>query len=164
TGDTELTVLCLSGIRSLVPITVRLFGGDGSELAPPFVQSLPSAGALHANVSELFPAADITRARYVRIETPGPPSVSSALIKGFLVPLEAAVVNSVNVGRQTELTFPHVVNGATTGTNYTTMIGVTNLSSSPQTVTISFHAAGSAFTVTRDLAGNGALRETAQSL
>jgi hypothetical protein len=164
-GDTELTVLCLSGIRSLVPVTVRLFGGDGTELAPAFVESLPSAGALHADVSELFPTADITKARYLRIETPGPPAVSSALIKRFLVPVEAAVVDGVNVSPQTELIFPHVVNGSITGANYTTIIGVINLSSSSQTVTITFHTvAGSSLVATRDVAGNGAFRETAQSL
>jgi hypothetical protein len=164
-GDTELNVVCLSGLRNPVPITIRLFGPDGDELAPASIQNLPNAGAFQAHVADMFPSADIARARYVRIRTSGPAIASTALIKKFLVPGEAAVVNGVNVSARTEMNFPHVVNGALTGANYSTLIGVINASNSPQTVTITFNPAeGSPIVATRDLTGNGALRETAQSL
>jgi hypothetical protein len=81
------------------------------------------------------------------------------------VPVETVVVNGMNVGTLADLSFPHVVNGSAAGANYTTIIGLTNLSASPQTLTITFNTAeGSPIVVTRDVAGNGALRESAQSL
>jgi len=163
-GDTELTVLCLSGLQSAVPVTIRLFGSDGSELAPAFTEGLPSIGALRAKVSLMFPSADMTEARYMRI-TSSRSVASSALIKHFLVPFEAAVVNGVNVGTSMHMNFPHIVNGKVPGANYTTTIGVTNLSNSPQTISITFNPdAGIPIVATRDLTGNGALRETVQSL
>jgi hypothetical protein len=62
--------------------------------------------------------------------------------------------------------FPHAVSGAGGGGNYTTEVGVTNLSATAQTVTISFtpEAGGSSTSVTRQLGANGAVRATAQSL
>ena len=46
-----------------------------------------------------------------------------------------------------------------------TIIGVTNLSSQPQTVQLAFHADdGNILEVSRNISANGALRETAQSI
>ena len=39
-GDTELNVVCLSGLRSLTPITIRLFGSDGSAGHPDFARAV----------------------------------------------------------------------------------------------------------------------------
>jgi len=87
------------------------------------------------------------------------------MIKGFQVPFESAVVNGVNVSSGAEMNFPHVVTGALSGANYTTTVGVTNLSNTAQTVTLTFNpSAGSPIVATRSLGGNGAFRETAQSL
>src|SRR5262249_13994220 len=164
-ADTTMDVVCVSGLRSLLPITIRLFGPDGGELAPAVVQNLPNAGAFQAQLSDMLPSADIAQARYVRIRTSGPAIASTALIKSLLVPVEAAVVNGVNVSARTEMNFPHVVHGALTGANYSTLIGVINVSNSPQSVTITFNPAeGSSIVATRSLTGNGVLRETAQSL
>jgi hypothetical protein len=75
------------------------------------------------------------------------------------------VINGVNIGTRTEMNLPHVVNGMLSGANYTTTIDVTNLSSSPQTVSITFHPeTGSPVVASRDIAGNGALREAMASL
>jgi hypothetical protein len=112
----------------------------------------------------MFPSADITQARYMRI-TSTHSLASSALIKHFLVPFEAVVVNGINVGTASELNFPHVVSGTVPGASYTTSIGVTNLSSFPQSISITFNPdRGSPMTVSRDLPGNGSLRETLSSL
>jgi len=63
------------------------------------------------------------------------------------------------------MNFPHVVTGALTGANYTTMIGVVNLAKTSQTITITFNPSqGRPITVTRTLDANGSFRETAQSL
>ena len=102
----------------------------------------------------MFPSADMAEARYMRI-TSSRSVASSALIKHFLVPFEAAVVNGVNVGTSMHMNFPHIVNGKVPGANYTTTIGVTNLSNSPQTISITFNPdAGIPIVAMRDLTGN----------
>ncbi|HYR91333.1 MAG TPA: hypothetical protein VE422_45170 [Terriglobia bacterium] len=162
-GQTELSVINPNGID--VPVTIRLFGNDG-ELATAFNRQIPKAGGYQTDVSSMFPSADMTRARYIRIRTTSAPIASVAQVRGFLVPNESAIINGMNVApSRAELNFPHVINGGLTGTNYTTVIGVTNVSPSSQTVTITFNPdAGGAISVTRTISGSGALRETAQSL
>lgn len=87
------------------------------------------------------------------------------VIKGFLVSGESAVVNGANAGSRTEMNFSHVINGSVAGSNFTTVIGITNLATSSQTVTITFYPnGGGPIAVSRTLSGNGALRETAQGL
>jgi len=162
-GQTELSVINPNGID--VPVTIRLFGND-AELAPPFMRQIVRAGGYQSDVSSMFPSADMTQARYIRIRTTQAPIASLVQIRGFLVPTESAIINGTNVApASAELNFPHVINGGLTGANYTTVIGVTNVSTSSQTVTITFNPdAGAPITVTRTLSANGALRETAQSL
>jgi hypothetical protein len=61
--------------------------------------------------------------------------------------------------------FPHVINGRLSDANYTTVIGVTNLSTSPQSVTLTFNPnEGPPITASRTIPGNGSLRETAETL
>jgi hypothetical protein len=114
-----------------VSATIHLFGDD-REFLPAVTRQIPTFGVFQAKVSALFPSADMTQARYIRIQTPGGPIGSTAVIKGFQVPVESAVVNGVNAGTRAQLVFPHLVNGALTGADYTTTIGVTNLSGSPR--------------------------------
>jgi hypothetical protein len=160
--DTELSIISMNGV--IVPVTVRLFGAD-RELAPEFIRGLPAAGVFQSTASVMFPGTDLSQARYMRISTPGGQVASTAVVKGFQVPTESVVVNGVNAGSLTQLTFPHIVTGALGGANYTTTIGVTNLSSSAQMLTITFESdQGATLSVTRSLTGNGALRETAASL
>jgi hypothetical protein len=159
--NTELSVISL---YAAVPVTIHLFGAT-MELAPAVTRTLAIASAFRASVSTMFPGIDLSQARYLRIQTPGAPIASTAIIKAFQVPVDSAVVNGINAGSRTEMIFPHVVNGSLTGANYTTVVGVTNLSRSAQTVTISFVPSdGPSIDVTRTLAANGSLRETAQSL
>jgi hypothetical protein len=87
------------------------------------------------------------------------------VIRGFMVPTEAVVVNGVNVASGTEAVFPQVIHGALAGAQYTTIIALTNASTSSQAVTLTFSPDGGApITVNRVLSPAGALRETAQSL
>jgi hypothetical protein len=161
-GQTELSVINPNGID--VPVTIRLYGNDG-ELQPAFTRTITKAGGYQAPVSTIFPSADTSQARYIRIRTTGAPIASLAQIHGFMVPNDSAIVNGTNVSSAVELNFPHVVNGALAGANYSTVIGVTNASASTQTVTITFNPdAGGPIAVTRAIPANGALRETAQSL
>jgi len=83
------------------------------------------------------------------------------------VPTESAVVNGVDrASTLAQANFPHVISGAGAGGNYTTIVGVTNLAGSAQTITISFtpKSGGNTTNVTRQLAPNGAVRDTAQNL
>ncbi len=161
-GEAELNVI--NPNFSKVSLSIRLFGSDG-ELAPAFAADLPIAGAFQARVSSMFPSVDISRARYIRIRTSGLPIASTILIHNFLVAADTVAMNGQNVGSQTVLTFAHAVNGRLGGTNYTTIVGVTNPGTVPQTITIAFNRDhGSSITVNRTIPPNGALRESAADL
>jgi len=78
------------------------------------------------------------------------------------VATESAVVNAVDaLSPLTTLYFPHAISGEIGTSVYVTSIGVTNLSSNPQTVTLTFtpEPNGQPISVTRNLPGNGALRD-----
>jgi hypothetical protein len=134
-------------------------------LADAVTRTLPVAGAFQAQVSELFPAVDLAEARYLRIVSSSAAIASSALIRGFLVPVECVVVNGTNVSARNEFTFPHVINGNIGEANYTTILGITNVSTSSQSVTITLNSdIGSIATATRTINAGGSLRDTAQNL
>jgi hypothetical protein len=161
-GQTQLNVINPNFLR--VPVTIHLYGANG-ELAPSVSRTLPPAGAFQDQVSELFPSADMTVARYLRIQTTSVAIASCAMIRGYLIDRDEAVINGVNVGSRKELTFPHVINGLLGRANYTTILGITNVSAASQTVTMSFNAdSGNMFTVTRTIAAGGSVRETASEL
>jgi hypothetical protein len=161
-GQTELNVINPNFVR--LQVTIRLFGANG-ELAAAVSRPLPPAGAFQAQVSELFATVDVTAARYVRIQTSSATIASSAVIRGYLVPREMTVVNGINVSPRSDLTFPHVVTGVLGGANYSTILGITNTSTSPQAITIVFNSdSGDTFTATPNLPAGGSLRETAGDL
>jgi hypothetical protein len=161
-GDAELNIVNPNFFK--VGVTIRLFGNEG-ELGPVFSAELAVAGGFQAQASAIFPLADMAQARYIRIRSTGAAIASSALIRSFLVPSESAVVSGENAGSRTELNFPHVISGSLGGASYATVIGLTNLSGSAQSVTITFNPEqGNSMSVTRVLPGSGALRETVQSL
>jgi len=163
-GSTELNVA--NPNTSSNSVTIRLFAEAGTELGTAVTQSVASNGVFQGNVTTMFPGVAIASVRYLRV-TGSLPHASTALIKGYIVPTDTSAVNGVD--RTTTLTtvnFPHVVSGLHIGGgNYTTEVGVTNLSAAAQTVTITFTPlTGSPITVQRTLAANGAIRSTAQSL
>jgi hypothetical protein len=162
-GETELSVINPNYVT--LPVTIHLFGSNG-EIAPSVSRTLAPAGAFQDQVSDLFPAADMTGARYLRIQTNSSAAIaSSAIIRGYVVDHDGAVINGTNVGTRRELTFPHVINGALGGAKYTTILGVTNVSAVSQTVTMNFNSdSGNVLTATRTLAPGGSLRETASDL
>jgi hypothetical protein len=163
-ASTELNVINASASR--LQLTIRLFGIDG-QIGTTLNRDVAVAGALQSDVAVLFPGVDMAQARYVRLQTGSAFSLitSCAVIRGFTVPRDAALINGVNVTAKADLTFNHVVSGQLPNANYTTIIGVTNLSSQPQSVHFAFHADdGNVLDVSRNISANGALRETAQSL
>ncbi|MBI4475308.1 MAG: IPT/TIG domain-containing protein [Acidobacteria bacterium] len=163
-GQTEVNVA--NPNPSTASVTLKLYQTDGAEMASAVTQSIAANGVFQGQASSIFPSANIANARYVRVTSSGGPIAAAALIRGFLVPVETAVVNGVDrASTTTDANFPHVINGVLTGANYTTVIGVTNLTAAAQTVTITFTStSGSATSESRALAASGSLRETAQDL
>ena len=156
--STELNVVNASASR--LQLSIRLFGIDG-QIGAAVNRDVGVAGAFQSDVAALFPAVNMTQARYVRIQTGSPFSLitSCAVIRGFTVPRDTALINGINVSSKTGVTFNHVVSGQLPNANYTTIIGVTNLSSQPQSVQLAFHADdGTVLEVSRNISANGALR------
>lgn len=164
TQNTEINVANTSAASN--NITIRLFGSDGAELAAAATRTIPANGVFQSQASALFPTANLDNARYIRV-TGSAALCGTAVISGYLVNPSWGVTNAVSAASQfIEANFPHVVSGAGGGGNYTTIVGVTNLASSTNTVTITFtpEPGGAPATVTRTIAANGALRDTAQNL
>ena len=82
------------------------------------------------------------------------------------MPVDTGVVNGVDVSLGTPvMNFPHAVSGPLGGQNYSTVVGITNLASTAQVVTIAFtRQTGGTLTAQRVVDGNGAFRDTVQSL
>jgi hypothetical protein len=163
TNDTELNIANTSTTTN--SITIRLFGVDGIELAAAATRSIAPNGVLQSSTAAFFPAANLNNARYARV-TGSAGLTGTAVINNFLVN-EWGVANGVSVANAgTQANFPHVVSGVGAGGNYTTIVGVTNLSASSQSVSITFTpgSGGAPITVSRTLPANGSLRDTAQNL
>jgi hypothetical protein len=163
TTSTELNVANTAG--SANNVTIRIFAADGTELAAAQSRSVAVNGVLQIQASALFPGVNLDNARYIRVA--GAAGLTgTAVINGFLVN-EWGVTNAVPASSvATEANFPHVVSGVGGGGNYTTVVGVTSLSSAPQTVTLAFtpEAGGAATTVQKQIAANGSLRDTVQNI
>lgn len=162
-GQTEINIANAAGVSNAVTIRVR--DADGADMAASVTRTIAGNGAFQVQVSTLFPGVNLTLARHVRV-TSALPAVGTSVIRGFLSS-ESAVLNSVDSNSTlTQLNFPHVVSGAIGGANYSTVLGVTNLSSGAQTVTFTFHpeASGAPISVQRNVSVAGSIRDTAQSL
>jgi hypothetical protein len=143
-------------------VTITLFGESGA-LGSPVTQTIQPNGVYQGIVAEMFPGVAIGDARYVRV-TGTAQVASTAVVRGYLAPRETVVINGIDrTTSLTQMNFPHVVSG---GGNWTTEVGITNLAAAPQSVTISFtpKGGGAPISVSRQLAANGGLRSTAQSL
>jgi len=163
TTNTEINVANTAATTNNVAL--QLFGADGTELAAAVARSIAPNAVLQSAASALFPTANLDAARYIRV-TGTAALTGTAVISGFLVD-EWGVANAVSVAAAAnEANFPHVVSGAGGGGNYTTVLGVTNLSASGQSVSVTFtpEDGSSPVTVTRAIPANGSLRDTAQNL
>ncbi|HYR86837.1 MAG TPA: hypothetical protein VE422_22305 [Terriglobia bacterium] len=170
-GQTEINIANISrGGSGLTgsgsTVTFRLLGANGTELATPKMVGILSRGAYQAQASALFPNADLSDAMYIRV-TATLPFAGTSVVRGFLVDTESAVLNALDptLGGNT-LNFVHVVSGSLEGANYTTIVGVINLASSTQTVTLTFNPepSGTPVIVQRSLPAKGAIRESVRSL
>lgn len=164
TENMEISVANPSGATNNVRI--RLIAPNGADAASAVTQSVAPLGVFQAQASVIFPGAPFSDGMYLLLSGDTGFSASS-VVRSFLVPTESAVLNAVEGSTSgAALYFPHVISGTVGGANYTTVIGVTNLVSSSQTITLTFNPepVGVPIVVQRSLPPLGSLRESAQSI
>jgi len=111
----------------------------------------------------------VSSALYVRLTSvSGGPFVAGETVGGFLVSpgRDFGILPSIDsTSTTTELNFPHAISGQLGASTYVTAVGVTNLSTASQDVTIKFTpTTGNSVSVQRTLRPGGALREPIQQL
>lgn len=163
-GQTEINIA--NPGNAAITVTIHLRGANGVESSAPVTRDIQALGIFQSQVLAIFPSADLTQPAHIRITSSGM-FLATSVIKGLLVPRDTGVVNGIDVSSATTaMYFPHVVSGPLGAQNYITLVGVTNLASTAQTVTIASTGqdGGIPSVVQRTVAANGTLRETAQSL
>ena len=161
-SETEINIANTASTQATLTISLRQ--GDGTELAST-TQAIAGMGVFQSAAAALFSGADLTQATHVRM-TAATAISATAIVNEFLVSPSWGAVNGVDAsGTATELNFAHVISGSGGGGNWLTQIGVTNLTSSSNNVTITFNPlSGSSTSVQRTIAANGSLRESAKDL
>ncbi len=147
-------------------ILIKLYGASGQELAEPAVRVLPPKGSFRGRTTTLFSPLDWSVATHARIVS-GKPIVASATLTNFQQAPSLSAINAQSTSPPvTELVFPQIVMGTLGANNYDTILGFTNLSVAPQTITLTFYSADGAAPVStqRMLFGNGGLRIPARTL
>jgi hypothetical protein len=148
---------------STISVTIHLRELNGVEFAAPVTRIIPGLGVFQAMASAIFPNVDFTQPTHLRLDSAGL-FVATSVVSGLLTPVDTGVVNGAHVSLAIpEMYFPHIVSG---GPHYSTVLGITNLASTAQTVSITYTRpnGSSPRTVQRVVAGNGTLRETTESL
>ena len=146
-------------------IVMDLLSGDGLDVDERFVQQIPPRGFFKANTAAIFPKADLTQATHMRLKCgcAGNPFAALVVTRNFIAAPSSVVLNAVPVSTSTSvITFPHLVDGAQGNANWKSVVSVTNLSATPNDVTIVFTADnGTTQTVQRTIQPNGTIREMA---
>jgi hypothetical protein len=148
--------------NSTVVVTLHLRELNGVEFAAPVTATIPGLGVFQGMASAIFPNANFSQPTHIRLDSPGL-FVATSVVSGLLTPVDTGVVNGVNVSSAIpEMYFPHIVSGGP----YSTVLGITNLAATAQTVSIVYTRPNGTgpITVQRFVAGNGTLRETTESL
>ena len=145
---------------------IRLLGREGEEINDPEIRFLPASGSFKSRSDLVFAPADLSRATHAKVSCMVPCS-GSILVTDFVVSPSLVVANGVSTGSAaTRLDFPHVVDGMLGNLNYSTVLSITNLTALAQTLVITFTPEGGfgAVSAQRDLAANGTMRESPNSL
>jgi hypothetical protein len=133
-GATTTLVLAnpLSGTASL---TLRFFDPAGNEISSVTGVDIPAKGV----VIKTLDTATFPDMRSVRI-TAASEFLATAMVAQYLIASpEFALYNGINVNKAANvLNFPHVVSGELQGVEYQTAVALTNLSATPQAVTLTF--------------------------
>ena len=167
TNQTDISVANIGTDSILTVISLR--SEIGIELDSSTV-SIPAKGVFRSEASLMFPSIDLSQTAHLRITRVfGSAQIAAtAVVSGFQVSPSWVVINATDATATTrELNFAHVISGSGGGGNWLTTVGVTNLTSSLNNLTITFTPSaggGSPTSVERSIAANGGLRESAQSL
>jgi hypothetical protein len=165
TGTTELNIANVS--TSTNTITIRIYGAAGTELANAVQPaSLAPNGIFKNTLASIFPSVNFTNAMYVKVTGTGNITGTTVAVDFILAP-SWSVINGISTATTaTEANFPHVPSGPESGgPKWSGTIGITNFSSTAQTVTLTYNrSSGTPVSVTRALSGNGSLRENVQSM
>ncbi len=166
TPQSELHV-ANTGSMNPVVAQVRVYGEDGLQLAPAVVQVIPPKGFFKSETSTLFPSLNLATATHLRVTCVNP-FAALVIVRNFIAGPSWAVANAVSSSQTlTNLNFPQVVDGTLGGANWTSVIGITNLSTStPNDITLTFTAEDGVTTksVMLSLPPNGAIRSNARML
>src|SRR5262249_22563992 len=153
-------------------LLLDLLGTDGFSLALPFPQRIPPKGAVKADIATLFPTVDdLSLPSHMRIVCKcanANPFAATVIAKNMMAAPSWAAANGVPASStSTTLYFPHLVDGPQSNANWTSIIGLTNLSTtSANDVVLNFYSeSGTTFRMTQQtLPRNGGLRFTARQL
>jgi hypothetical protein len=163
-STSEITVIN-TGLRNTT-IRIRLYNANGRRAADSVVRVLPPKGAFRAPAASLFTPRDWSSVTHAKISS-GTPATASAQTSDARFASSRLFVNAVRAqtGPST-LVFPHVLHGQIGGSRYTTGLGITNLSSSSQTMTLTFYPADGSTpqTIQRTYSGNAVVRASAATL
>jgi hypothetical protein len=175
TSDTELVLPLVTVTSEIVivnpgsrdtSVRIKLYSVNGQEVAEPAVRVLPPKGAFRAPATTLFSPLDWSSVTHAKISS-GMPVVAAAQVRDFRVSPSLSLVNAVSVSsRAPTFAFPHVLQGPVGDSRYITTLGITNVSSSPQTMTFAFYPADGSppQTVQQAFPANGAVRASARTI
>jgi hypothetical protein len=155
-----------------VTVLLNLLGTDGFDLALPFPQRLPAKGFFKADMAAIFPTLDdFSAPTHLRITCRCPnanPFAATVIARDALAGPSWAVSNGAPVaGAAATIYFPYLVEGVQGGSNWRSLLGLTNLSSTlSNNVSITFTSASGATVRTNEqtLPPNGGLRFLARDL
>jgi hypothetical protein len=163
---TQTDIELVNPLPSSQAILIRLYGAEGFEISEPHIQLLAAAGYYRVRATSAFPPGDVAVATHAKV-TCAVQCAGTARVSNYLSGPSLAVVNGVATGSTIkELIFPHVIQGQLGGLSYSTVISVTNLAPTEQTITLFYTSqnGGEPVEVARDLPPNGTVRELSGGL
>jgi hypothetical protein len=166
TAATELNLANLSINSNNFTIAVYGAAPAGGLSLFNTTQSVPAKGIYKTTLAGLFPTLNFADAMYVKVTGTGS-FTGTTVVTDFIHSPSWSVINGIaSSSTVTEANFPHVPSGPEGGgAKWTSVLAITNLSSTAQTITITYNrASGSPVSVTRSLAANGSLREAVKDL
>nr|UXE44175.1 hypothetical protein Hi04_10k_c1170_00022 [uncultured bacterium] len=164
TITSEITVVN-TGSRNTA-IRIKLYNVNGRQVSDPVVRVLPPKGVFRAPATSLFTPFDWSSVTHAKISS-GAPIVGAAEVRDFRFAPSLLLVNAVSVSAgPSTIVFPHVLQGQLGDSQYVTTLGITNLNSSPQTMTLTFYPADGSppQIIQQTYPGNGGVRASARTI
>jgi len=163
TVSSEITVVNTSSRNTT--IRIKLYNFNGRQVADPVVRVIAAKGIFRSSATTLFSPLDWSLVTHAKISS-GAPAIAAAQVRDGFAP-SLLFVNAVTVSAgPSTVVFPHVLHGQIGASQYITTLGITNLSSSSQTMTLTFYPADGAppQTIQRTYPSNGSVRASASTI